>query len=106
VDNPRIFNNTPIPVRYSVYSDEYQRFMYISPKYFIGIGICLDMSDMIKLNNQYEQLRIIQNWLYELQRDMTFVNITDGKIIDKKNIIYFGGKNDERRKCCKILCSL
>lgn len=78
-----IFNNTPIPIRESMYDNEYQSFLHISPKYFLGIGVNLDKSrDDFK--ERYMELRDIIIWLNLINKDIEIINTNTGEVIDKK----------------------
>jgi len=77
-----IFSNTPLPIRVSPYENEYQKFFYISPKHFLGIG--LNLEDERTIKQKYEDLRNMLIWLKEIQKDIDFYDISTGKIINKK----------------------
>ena len=81
--NGSFFYNTPIPIRDSLYDNEYQSFLHISPKYFLGIGVNLDKS-CEDFKERYMELKKIVMWLNLINKDLEIININTGKIIDKK----------------------
>lgn len=75
--------NTIFPIRYSPYSNEYQKFLYLSSKHIIGLRFSLMDANLEKNLLWMQQLML---WEEEIHKNMPYIDKETSRIINKDKV--------------------
>lgn len=79
-----LFSNTPFPLRYSPYNNEYQKFLKISSKHILGIAFNINRENEIENLKQMKELLL---WEKEINKDTLFMDRNSNRVIDKHSMV-------------------
>ena len=79
-----LFSNTPFPLRYSPYNNEYQKFLKISSKRILGIAFNINRENEIENLKQMKELLL---WEKEINKNLLFMDRNSNRVIDKHSMV-------------------
>lgn len=78
-----VLTSTFLPIRYSPYNNEYQKFLYLSSKYIIGIRFSLKEE---KLEKNLLWMQNFMQWEDEIHKNIPYVDKESSRIINKEKV--------------------
>lgn len=78
-----ILTSTFLPLRYSPYNNEYQKFLYLSSKYIIGIRFLLKEENLEK---RLLRMQEFMRWEDEIHKNIPYVDKDSCRIINKDKV--------------------
>ena len=79
-----LFSNTPFPLRYSPYNNEYQKFFKISSKYILGIAFNINRENEMENLKKMKELLL---WEKEINKDILFMDSNSNRVIDNYSLV-------------------
>ena len=79
-----LFSNTPFPLRYSPYNNEYQKLLKISSKYILGIAFNINRENEIENLKKMKELLL---WEKEINKNVLFMDRNSNRVIDKHSMV-------------------
>ena len=79
-----LFSNTPFPLRYSPYNNEYQKFLKISSKRILGIDFNINREKEMENLKKMKELLL---WEKEINKDILFMDRNSNRVIDKYSMV-------------------
>ena len=79
-----LFSNTPFPLRYSPYNNEYQKLLKISSKYILGITFNINRENEIENLKKMKELLL---WEKEINKNVLFMDRNSNRVIDKHSMV-------------------
>ena len=79
-----LFSNTPFPLRYSPYNNEYKKLLKISSKYILGIAFNINRENEIENLKKMKELLL---WEKEINKNVLFMDRNSNRVIDKHSMV-------------------